>query len=282
LLQGKRPAEAQYSSLDFDRLVAEWPQLVAGAGRAVELLEAERVPDGERLPTGAVLAPLIALLARAPDKPDAIGALRTILRMYVWRAFVTDRYESAAATAAFQDYQILNPLVAGGVTDAPTGGIFDLDLPVPEELLTAGWPKNRARLARAILCVSFRRGALDIADGRPISFENIQGREYHHLFPVSFLRKQGVDEESASRALNCALITWLTNRVISDKPPVDYLRERIDRAALGEDEIRSRVATHAIDFEDLASGDFERFMVNRAALMAEAFTALSGGAEQPV
>jgi hypothetical protein len=201
--------------------------------------------------------------------------------MYVWRAFVTDRYESAAATAAFQDYQVLFPSIADGRADVPTGGIFDLDLPIPEELLTAGWPRNRARLARAILCVSFRRGALDIADGRPISFENVKGREYHHLYPVGFLRKLGVDEESASRALNCALITWLTNRVISDKPPVDYLRERIDQAALGEEEIRARVATHAIDFGDLASGDFERFMERRAAAIAEAFTTLSGGAEWP-
>jgi hypothetical protein len=67
--------------------------------------------------------------------------------------------------------------------------------------------------------VSFLGGAHDIADGSQITPDNAPHREYHHLFPVAYLRDNGIDERAASVALNCALITWRTNRAISAKPP---------------------------------------------------------------
>lgn len=44
--------------------------------------------DGARLSSEVVLAPLTVLWAEAPDDPDRVGAVRTLLRRYLWRAFV--------------------------------------------------------------------------------------------------------------------------------------------------------------------------------------------------
>jgi hypothetical protein len=121
----------------------------------------------------------------------------------------------------------------------------------------------------------------DIADGAAISNSNIIKREYHHLYPVAFLRDGGVAEWRASVALNCALITWRTNRTISAKPPVDYLRDRTAAAALGEDEVRHRLTTHLIDYDDLASGDFGQFLDHRAQQMHAAIERLCAGEVWP-
>lgn len=281
LLQGKRPTQRETVFLDFDRMIADWPLIVRGAMQAVSFLDDEGIPDGARLPSSIVLAPLIALWAHAPDSPDRLGAVRTLLRSYLWRAFTTSRYEFAAATASFQDFEALLPAVRAGSAEASQAPIFDLPLPTPDEIVAVGWPKRRDRLARAILCVSFRRGALDIADGAPISAGNVTSREYHHLYPVAFLRDQGVAESSASRALNCALVTWRTNRTVAAKAPVEYLRDRADAALLGEDQVRERVASHEIDYDDLVAGDFQRFLERRAERMAVAFERLASGAAWP-
>lgn len=280
LLQGRRPTQRELVFLDFQRMIEEWHLIVAGAQRLVSFLEEERIPDGERLPSAVVLAPLTALWAHASEAPDKLGTVRTLLRSYLWRAFVTSRYEFAAATASYQDFDAMLPAVEGGRL-APEAPIFALPLPGIEEIRAAGWPKRRDRLARAILCLSFRRGALDIADGAAISHQNVSKREYHHLYPVAFLRDHGIDEVRASVALNCALVTWRTNRTISAKPPIEYLRDRADAAVLGEEQVRQRIASHEIDYDTLAAGDFDAFLDDRAVRVSQAFERLAAGGEWP-
>ena len=65
-----------------------------------------------------------------------------------------------------------------------------------------------------------------------------------------------MDESNINLALNCAVVTWNTNRNISAKEPVAYLRERVERAPLGEDQILSRLNSHIILFERLSVGGY--------------------------
>jgi hypothetical protein len=99
------------------------------------------------------------------------GNARVLLRKYMWRAFFTDRYERAAATAALQDYRALRKVIAGRADPSivPCLNETEHPLPVAEALIQARWPKRRDRLARAILLVSLRGGAQDIADGATVS-----------------------------------------------------------------------------------------------------------------
>jgi hypothetical protein len=131
-------------------------------------------------------------------------------------------------------------------------------LPGPEEHVHARWPKTRDSLGRAILNVAIRAGAHDLADDATATRDQIQKREYHHLFPAALLENDGgLGAGEINRALNCALITWNTNRTISAKEPIQYLRERVERSALGEDEIRRRLATHYIPYAALNVGNYE-------------------------
>jgi hypothetical protein len=212
-----------------------------------------------------------------PEAPDRLGNARTLLKRYLWCSFFTDRYEKAAATGALQDYRaLLGPVKSGAKSASPP--IFGLGLPDAEELLSAGWPKKRERMARALLLLSFRGGALDLADGREITPSNVGKREYHHLFPVAYLRNAlGIEEGEASTVLNCALVTWRTNRTIGAKDPVGYLRERAEASALGEEALRNRLASHAIPFAALTSGDYEGFRLARAEIFEDAIVTLCDG-----
>ncbi len=279
LLQDRVPNQSGYLALDLERMVADWSRLVSGAQKATKFLEEERVLDNQRLPTESVLAPLVALWTLVPQHPDREGNARILFRKYIWRAFFTDRYERAAATATLQDFRALRDVIMNGEPEH-TVPCFDEKahpLPTKEELKQAGWPKKRDRLARAVLLTSLLGGAYDIADGSPVSREHLKQREYHHLFPVAYLREQGFEDYAINRALNCALISWRTNRTVSAKGPVTYLRERTEASLLGEEEIRRRLRTHAVDFDDLSRGNYEAFLENRARLIEQVMRELCAG-----
>lgn len=258
-------------------MIKEWNTLVVGARRTVEFLDQEHIFDEERLPSRAPIAPLIALWAHAPESPDLRGNARTLMKRYLWRSFFTDRYEKAAATAALRDYRALLPAVRSGAKVA-SPPIFELHLPDADEIYLTGWPKKRDRLARAVLLLSFQGGARDLADGGKITPNNVTQREYHHLYPVRYLQDSG-EEEKAFKALNCALVTWRTNRTIAAKQPVDYLLERVEASALGEEELRSRLKSHAVPYEAMVVGNYEEFLLKRALLAETAVKALCAGGD---
>ena len=279
LLQGKTPNQSGFFRLDFSRLVEESETIVRGTRLLLEFLEEEGIIDRDRLPTEVVLAPLAALWGTAPITSDEAGNARILFRKYLWRAFFTERYDRAVPTAVLQDFRALKGVLEGS-RDEEDVPCFDDDkypLPNADTLVQARWPKYRDRLARGILLLSLRGGAEDIADGSRISADNITRREHHHLYPVAFLKEKGVSEHEANKALNCILVTWKTNRQISAKEPLAYLRERCEASMLGEEEIKRRLATHFVDFEALASNDFDLFINLRAREAERAITELCAG-----
>lgn len=261
LRQDHAPTQASYQRLEVKDFVSEWSQIVEGIRWAIEFLESEAIFDSQRLPTGAVIPVLATLYDVVPSSLDTLGNARALLRKYLWRAFLTRRYENSAATHSLQDLRGLRAILRDGQFEdkVPIFDESEFPLPSPEELKRAGWPKAKDILARGILAVTIRMGAPDIADGTPASRAHLAKREYHHLFPNALLTEEGeLSSQEIFRALNCALFTWNTNRNISAKEPLRYLRERTERSALGEDEIRSRLSKHLIPFDALAVGGYEQ------------------------
>ncbi len=286
-LHAGRPAtKANYLRLDYEALPEQWQNLVPDLQVMVELLEGEAVFDEARLPSISVVAVLAALARELPKSGDALGNARALLRYYMWRAFLTRRYESSTSSRAFQDYIALRDAIRAGTPlreiEAPIFNESIYSVPNRDQLLTARWPKTRDILARGVLALSLREGGRDIADDAVASRTSIVKREYHHLFPDSILVKRGGMSESESfRALNCALITWQTNRQVSNRSPLEYLEDRVTRSNLGEAEVAARLASHLVPWESLVtsgpygtdvdpaivSADYERFLDERALLV---------------
>ena len=302
--QDRAPTQASFQRIDLRRLADTWQALVAGCRWAAEFLAAEGVMDADRLPTVAVVPVLVALHEVLPPAGDARGRAERLLRSYIWRSFFTRRYENSAATRALQDLRGLREAI-GEVSLDCAAPIFDekeengSSLATPDQLKRAGWPRKKDILARAILALSLKRGALDFADDRPVDRGSLRQREYHHLFPGHLLEEDGgLERAEQSRALNCALIRWNTNRIISAKEPIQYLAERAEGAPLGEDDVRRRLRSHLVPFEELSVGgygdiqepatrqrqvraDYERFLDSRAGMMLDAMGRLCSGERWP-
>lgn len=269
LLQGKTPTKSVYLESDFgDNLTKNWDAVKLGIKRATEFLKEQHIFDNQRLATDVVLYPLAALWARVSDGGDAEGEARVILKKYLWRALFTERYEKTSATRALVDFNELSSLLNGDHSFTPK--MFDeIEFPLPEieELKTAGWPKRRDRLPRAMLALSLHHGAFDFADGSQISGDNISNREYHHLFPDAWLSNNGLESKDIYLALNCALVTWKTNRTMAAKAPSTYMQERMK---VGKDEVDRRLKSHLVSMNVLTSDDYASFLDARAKEMHQA------------
>jgi hypothetical protein len=113
-------------------------------------------------------------------------------------------------------------------------------------------------LDRGLLALQLYCGAWDIADTTPASRSSVQNRENHHLFPDARLSAAGLQAYEIYRAVNCALITWRTNRTLSDKDPLTYLKDRVDIAGLTTQQIEQRLRTHLIPFAEFNVGGYDQ------------------------
>lgn len=298
LMQGKMPNKGGVGSMNMEAMVSSWPRIERSLVRAANFLARQHIYDESRLPSSPVVAVIAACYDRIPEDGDALGRSEQLLRAYIWSSFFTTRYEGAAATRAFQDYKALIELLSrtqfspADYEQVPVLQRVDYPLPTADQLTRVGWPKGADRLARAVLAVNLHFGALDFADGHAVSFESLRRREYHHVFPDALLQEAGID---SYRALNCALVTWKTNRSIGRKDPLAYLQDRVEWS--DTDTVRQRLRTHLLDFEMLSKAtyeengqplagdalanrlrqDFDAFLEHRAALVAVAAGHLTNG-----
>ncbi|MCP1675689.1 hypothetical protein J2T57_002839 [Natronocella acetinitrilica] len=257
LLQDKVPNNRGMIEMNKQVLVDNWGHLERGLERMADFLASQGVYDAARLPTNAVLSVIAACYQLIPDDGDYRGKAETLLQRYLWSAFFTDRYENSAPTRAYADFKALRAVLQNlqfDETHIKQVPVLDRDhypLATTDELMAAGWPKAKGIEARGIMAVTTYLEARDFADNQPATYDNLQKREYHHVFPDALLQEA---EIPSFLALNCALITWKTNRVIGRKDPLAYLEERVGWA--GEDAVRQRMKTHLIDYDLLAKAEF--------------------------
>jgi hypothetical protein len=291
LRQDRIPSQAGYRGIDYTRMLNEWDTVVKGIKGMVSFLEDESIFDAQRLPSYTAIPIIAALWEHLPTQPDKLGNARLLLRKYLWRAFLTSRYEQSSTSNALQDYRGLRKVLCDGAAEdvVPILNQESYPLPSKEMVLQADWPKRKSILGRGLLSLQLKCGAEDLADGARATVATITSkehpREYHHLFPAATLEDAGIPDEQIFRALNCALVTWRTNRTISDKDPITYLKERADHCALGEEEMKRRLRTHLIPYARLAVGydgipdderrgrvknDYDAFLSARAEVLAKA------------
>ncbi|WP_211234618.1 DUF262 domain-containing protein [Algoriphagus mannitolivorans] len=262
LLQDKLPNQRGMWDMKKDKMIENWDTMEKGLGKMADFLERQGVYDQGRLPTNAVLAVIATLYSYIPETLDARGKFELLLKKYLWSSFFTDRYENSAATHAYSDFTFLKNIITGAKKE--NGELYsELDVPVlnrqkyqietREELLQVGWPKRENIRARAIMAVFSKLGALDFADGTPLTrAQLVEGkRHYHHVFPDDLLKET---EMESYVALNCSLITDKTNLSISNKEPYSYLKERYSWTT--ESEVNSRLISHLIPIAELKKGGY--------------------------
>lgn len=280
LLMGRPPLKKTYLEKSYgEEFTLVWDRLKHGFKHGLAFLRSEAIINEQSLPTEVAVYLTCALWADVPEHAfDDGGNARDLIRKALWRGCFTNRYGKTSATRAYADYRVLRDMIAG--KDAAHCELFDETyhpLPAKEEMLIAGWPGRKDRLPRAMLATGLRRGGLDFADGASITPDNFHSREFHHLYPVGILSGDRADER-VNRALNCALITWTTNRKVGAQTPSEYISKRAQAAKLGKEAVQQRLESHLIPYEALIADDYDAFLAARAERMHADMLKLCQGA----
>ena len=281
MLLDKPALKSTYLSEGFGKnLLSKWKKIEHGMQRGAGFLRDEMFFTRRQLPTEIIVTLASALWANVPnDGADDEGHARMLIRKAIWRSSFTDRYEKAATTRTFADYKAILSLIKNS-RSAEEPDLFDEEqnwLPKVDELVTGRWPKGRDRLGRAILTVSLYKGGYDFADGAKATPRNLGSREYHHIYPKAMISEKDFSDQEINSALNCALISWKTNRKISARSPKQYIKERAQDARASEEQVRQRLDSHLIPYDELIRGDFRKFLDARAKRIHDAMMLLVEG-----
>ena len=102
LRQDRVPSQAGYRGIDYTRMLTEWDSVVKGIQGMVSFLEDESIFDDQRLPSYTAFPIIAAIWEYLPTHPDQLGNARHLLRIFLWRAFLTSRYEQSSTTSIDQ------------------------------------------------------------------------------------------------------------------------------------------------------------------------------------
>ncbi len=272
-------------------VLGRWEKIVRSIDKTLGFLERESIYDEKRLPSEVPLRVLPALFAGVPEKisPDKKGQIDRLIRSYLWRSFVTERYDSAAESRLHQDYMKLHEsierILQGDSYVRCSAPVFNGKIPnlamLSDLKNPLKSPKSKNKLPRALLILSLKKGAKDLASDEEVDFSNIQSRQYHHLFPKKMLEKEGRRTDEIDHPLNFVLIREDSNKIIAAKKPRDYLFQR-QVGSTKEGDIRKRVESLEIPYDELnvetgKGRKYEKFIEKRAELFLNALRDLCDG-----
>ena len=89
--------------------------------------------------------------------------------------------------------------------------------------------------------------------------------DIHHIFPEAYCEKQGIDRLRYNSVVNKTPILLATNRSIGGYAPsvyIDGILKKVD--GLTEDQLKTRIESHLINYEALKANDFDTYFIDRA------------------
>ena len=262
LRQGKKPNYQSFLyDLDFDKLLKGLGEIEEGLKWAMELLDQIGIVTNQRLPSVVPLRVLPALHKYLPKKGTPKSHSLKLAKMFLWWAFLTDRYDRQANDRLKQDFDELKEVLEGNninidkINLKKKVSIFKCDIPNINEIKQAAWPRTQSTFGRGIIAACSLREFRDIATGEPL-YKKGNDVDYHHIFSKKQLKAAKLQRNEIFLALNCMLLNSDTNRnKWRDKLPGDFLEKEIQQAKLGdktaESAIKRRLETHLLPVESL-------------------------------
>ena len=259
---GKDTGRREILRIDRDDFIDSWPQVKEGIFAAVTFLrKTMRIPVSRLLPYSALLVPLTYFFVRNL-KPTR--SQRTKLKEYFWWASLSRRFSGAVDTGLTADRRRMDLILRD---EAPSYRGESVEVK-RDDLIYQEFSTGEA-WCKALLCLYCYYRPRSFNNHEEVTVDNswlqrIDSKNYHHFFPRSYLRAQGVEDWYANSIMNITIVDdYLNKRKIRAKAPSAYIGEfSLENEKMGE-----TMRTHLI--EDLREygvyeDDYDRFLKKRA------------------
>ena len=201
---------------------------------AVDFLEKEfSIGNFIFVPFPIMLVPLVHFFAHNL-KPTA--GQRLVLCRWFWNCCFSQRYRAGTNTYVMEDLALMKRIAAGeNLEEAFT-------TEVDPGFFKRTWRIN-STAAKAAICLLAQHGPRSFLNDVKVDLRTTlsayNAREFHHIYPKSFLGTLGIPFHESNVIANVCFLTASDNNIISDRDPKDYfvtipehLRDRVFKAAL--------------------------------------------------
>jgi hypothetical protein len=236
--------------------------ITRGFEEAARFLHAQKIFDANHLAYPIQLVAMAAILTVLGKRSDS-EQVRSRLARWLWSGMFGELYLRGEARAACDLVEIPLWLSGAAIPTTVTCARFSV-----ERLLNAR--KRFGAVYQGLSALLRLSGAGDWSTGEEINdvlyFE--QRVESHHIFPVSWCRKHGIDPKKYNCLVNRTPLSAKTNRKIGSKAPSVYLKE-FEMSGTSPEKLDEMLRSHAIEPEFLRQDDFEGFFAARTKALME-------------
>ncbi len=249
-----------------------------GFEAAARFLYSQKIFDAKDLAYPIQLVALAALLTVLGEQSES-EQVRSQLGHWLWSGMIGEMYTRGHETRVSHDLLEV-PVSLSGTTRPSTIVFANFSV---QRLLSVR--KRYGAVYQGVSALLRLQGAIDWSTGKEINdvvyFE--QQVESHHIFPVAWCRKQGIEPKKYNSLVNRTPLSAKTNRKIGSKAPSAYLKQ-FELSGTSPSRLNEMLRSHAIDPQKLRRDDFEGFFVARTQALMELIGKAMGKSfpEQPV
>ncbi len=248
--------------LNKSDIIDAWEDVISSIKYSIDFFRSVyRIPVSSLLPYDSLLIPFSYFFYITKDKPK--GDQLRYLEEFFWRVSLSYRYGSSTESKLAQDIKRIDEIILGV---RPNYDDYKVYLSSPKTLIDTSFSAGSS-YCKAILCLYCFFEPKDFQDNGKVILDNswlklANSKNYHHIFPKSFLRKTNQSNENS--IVNISLVgAELNKNKIRAKAPSIYFREFNDENI----SLNSALKSHMINDLDeygLISDDYSVFLQKRS------------------
>jgi hypothetical protein len=262
-------------TLERKSVVNNWPEVRQGIFTAIDHLQSHLgVAVSRILPYSALLVPFTYFFQRNKFRPADHNQSNELLRYFYWTS-LSNRFSSAVETKMETDFGRMDQILQ----HKPVTYNTSERMIITEERLAGQQFSANDAFCKAVICYLASLAPLSLVNNSKIKLSNnwlnkSSSRNFHHIFPKAFLKKQKIPSWEANGLVNIMLVDdYVNKRVIKASRPSEYFLKFAKKNPGLAEALNSHCISDLQDF-GILDDDFLKFTKKRSALLAKSLASL--------
>lgn len=247
--------------LEFESYQANKAAVLEGYKMARKFLFSQYVFRMRDLPYTTQLVPLVAICAVIRKSSFNLPQTQNILSRWFWCGIMGEMYGGANETRFANDIEDVVAAIQGKESQNRTINASYFSATRLMSLQT----RNSAAY-KGIMALVYRESCRDFMKGTTMDIVKSmdESPDIHHIFPEAYCIKQGYPKAKWNSIINKTPLLPESNRQIGGEAPSKYSQKIMKAAQIDEEQLKSRVESHLVNYDAFINDDFDTYFIDRA------------------
>lgn len=262
--------------LEFESYQANKAAVLEGYKMARKFLFSQYVFRMRDLPYTTQLVPLAAICAVIGKSSFNLPQTQNILSRWFWCGIMGEMYGGANETRFANDIEDVVAAIQGKESQNRTINASYFSATRLMSLQT----RNSAAY-KGIMALVYRESCRDFMKGTTMDIVKSmdESPDIHHIFPEVYCIKQGYPKAKRNSIINKTPLLPESNRQIGGEAPSKYSQKIMKAAQIDEEQLKSRVESHFVNYDAFINDDFDTYFIDRAKAI---MTVIEGAMEKTI